>query len=133
MLVQFETYNLNFGTKYPKISKQDLRECLHAGWTYKQIAEKFGISVEAVSRSLNWYGLKSRRTLEREQNIKNVINLANQGYSKKGIRVELGINTDIINRILSKYSKSGTKSDPILEEVARKLNLTSEDLKKYLK
>lgn len=135
MLVQFQTFNTNFTARYSQISKQDLKACIDAGFTYKQMAEKFNVTAEFVGRAMRWYGLKSAKTTEREKNITAVTELAENGFLTKDIKQKTGLAPYIIRKILKKYAVSESKqtSDPVLTKVAEKLNLSDEELKKYLK
>lgn len=134
MQIQFQSYNLNFSarTVYPRIQKPDLLKCIQEGCTQREICEKFNVTPQVVCRSLNWYGLKSSRAIEREENIKNVMDLYDKGYSVKEIRKELAIKTDTIKRIIKNHEKPEHK-DKLLESIMNKLNLGQEDVNKYLK
>lgn len=135
MQIQLQNYNITFGTKYAKIPKQELKSHLQAGYSYREIAEMYGITREAVSRCKNWYGLKSQKTTTREQNIKQVTALYQQGMTPLEIKKELCIPIERVKKIIEKFSKQETveEQDPILTKIAAKLNLSKEDLKKYLK
>ena len=96
------------------------------------MCEKFNVTPQVICRSLNWYGLKSPRTIEREENAKNVMDLYSKGYSVKEIRKELVIKTDTIRRIIKNHEKPEHK-DTLLEKIMTKLNIPQEEVNKYLK
>ena len=135
MLVQFQNYNTTFTAKYPRIQKSDLKECIKAGYSYKQISEKFEVPIDVVIRSMNWFGLKSNRAIEMEKNIHDVLNLHRQGFSVTQIKKELTLRTHLVKNIIKKYekSKSVSEGDSVLADIVKKLNMSEEDLKKYLK
>lgn len=131
MEVQFQTYDISFSAKriYPLIPKTELKKYMSLGYTYNKIATIRKVPIDTVSRSMSVYGVKSNKTIRREENILRIKEMAEKGFSEAEIIKELGVSKKAIENALTPEPKQETTLDKVL----KKLNMTHEDVKKYLK
>ena len=131
MIIPYLNNNINFTARmcYPLVPKKELEMYLNKGYTYSQIADIYGVSVGAVDRSMRTYNMLNPRTKERLAESESIRRLHEEGLSIVEIRKLLGFSRKRIYQALRKNPEEET----LLEKTIKKLNLSKEDVKKYLK